>query len=159
MKKHWFIVANRSGMRVFEQRGLEPHAHLIETLDNPDGKLQVRELVSDQPGIAEASKLYGGSAVGNEQAPKRRIEDRFAHEIRDYLDSRAHAGAYDSLCVIAEHHLLGRIRDLLGSPSRERLTFSIAKDYGYLTDNEVIERLKPLLFEREPVAAVPQTAG
>jgi hypothetical protein len=61
--------------------------------------------------------------------------------------------------VIAEHHLLGRIRDLLGSPSRERLTFSIAKDYGYLTDNEVIERLKPLLFEREPVTAAPQTAG
>lgn len=152
MRKHWFIVANRSGMRVFEQRGLEPKAHLVQRIENPDGRLQVRELVSDQPGIAEASRLYGGSAVGNEQGPKRHIEDRFAHTITEYLDRHAHAGDFEALIVIAEHHLLGRIRDLLGAPSRERLFSSLAKDYGYLTDNQVIERLQPLLFEREPVA-------
>ena len=156
MQKHWFVVANRSGMRVFEQRGLEPKAHLVETIENPEGRLQVREIVSDQPGIAEASRLYGGSAVGNEQGPKRHIEERFAHKIRDYLDSHAHAGAYDSLVVLAEHHLLGRIRDLLGAPSRDRLVSSLAKDYGYLTDNQVIERLQPLLVEHEPVARAPQ---
>ena len=153
MKKHWYVVANRSGMRVFEQRGLEPKAHLIETIDNPEGRLQVRELVSDQPGIAEASKLFGGSAVGSEQAPKRHIEDTFAHKIRDYLDSRAHAGAYDSVIVIAEHHLLGRLRMLFGAPTRARLLETLPKDFGYLTDNQVVERLTPLMAEHEPVEA------
>lgn len=151
MKKHWFVVVNRSGMRVFEQRGLEPTAQLIERWENPEGRLQVREIVSDQPGIAEASKLYGGSAVGNEQSPKRQIADRFAHKITDYLDSRAHAGAFDSVVLIAEHHILGRMRELLGAPSRGRLVSSIAKDFGYLTDPEVVERLRPFLTVREPV--------
>lgn len=148
-KRHWYVVVNRAGMRVFEQPGIEPMVRKIDALDHPEGRLMVREIVSDQPGIAEAGPLHGGSALGKEDASKRHLEAVFARSVVAYLDAHAHAGDFDTLAIIAEAHLLGTLRGLLTGPASHKLRLSIKKDYGYLSDHAVGERLAEFLVTRE----------
>jgi protein required for attachment to host cells len=136
-------------MRVFEQPGIEPTVRLIETVDHPEGRLMVREIVSDQPGIAESGPLSRGSALGKEESPKRHIEDTFAHAIARFLDHHAHAGDFDTVAIVAEPHLLGRLRAVLGAPARARLRTTVKKDFGYLSDHAVAERLHELLVTKD----------
>lgn len=117
-------VADGSRLRLFRNRGAEPHVDLVE--------LKV-------PHLSAANSGSGGRhrSTGANPDRGRLAEDGFAAAVADYLRSEVLAGRVERLFVIADARSLGEIRRHLHKETAERLAGDLARNLTAATPAEI----------------------
>lgn len=123
----WIVVANRTGARIFETRGIGGELRLVMELDDPRGRLHDREFNSDRFG-----RSFGPGNLRHahepEEHPFERAAANFARRIADELSRARAAGRYDALMLVAEPKFLGILRASLDDPTQARFSGALEKD-------------------------------
>lgn len=152
MKKNWYLVAHRSGARVFEQSGVAPELVLVTSYDNPEGRMREGELNSDRGGKTPQTMGTGFNQFAPEHSQRDHLADQFSKVIATDLASKSREGKFDYLVLVAEPHLLGKLRERLDKNISEKVRATLSKDLAHVADREMSERLADVLFTREPVS-------
>jgi len=151
MSKHWYLVAERGGARVFEQEGVTSELKLVKRFENHLGTLKTSELVSDRQGRTE----FGGgghSAVGKEDTARKRVLQQFVGELSKFLEHEAQQHSYASLVLVAEAQVLGELRKGIGKVTLKLVRDGISKDFVHVADRDIASHLKDTLLSSEAIA-------
>ena len=149
--KHWYLIAQRAGARIFEQEGIKSELHLIRRFENPEGRLRTNELVSDRQGRSDSSGSAGHIAVGGDDAQRNHVLDTFAHKLGSFLESEAEHNSFMSLVLVAEPHVLGVLKSAMGTGTSRLLRDSLAKDLIHVSDHDMAAHLVGTLCVREAI--------
>jgi protein required for attachment to host cells len=129
MKPTWLLVANRSRARLFEvpRDGDDP----VEIADfaHPAGRAHERDLITEGTGrfYGKGEQQQGHSAVQNVEVSRAEAE-RFAEELRDYLEQARTHERFDKLWIMAGPQFLGVLRDKLTKGVEKEVEFDVDKD-------------------------------
>ena len=151
LKKHWYLVGHRAGARVFEQIGIKPELRLIHTFNNPEGRLQTRELVSDRQGRSNSSTMPGHTPVGSDDSPLEHVLHTFAKKIGKYLELELAKKSFDSIVIVAEPGVLGEIKKNIGNATADRLGEPVIRDLVHVSNYDMARQLQGHLCEREVI--------
>ena len=134
----WIVIANRISARIYCEK---PFQHII-TLKNPLGKERNRELRYDQPGFSHAK--FGGPSsthsLTGEKDPHEYATVEFAKEIRNYLKKESTQNNFDSLLIVAEPKMMGRMRNQLPKELISKCEW-ISKDLGHVPEGELLQAI------------------
>jgi len=151
MNKHWYLIGQLAGARIFEQDGISPVLRLVRRFENPEGLHKTSDIVTDRQGRSDSGNMAGHNAVGDPNIPQAHVLEKFAKEIGTFLDQEAKRNAYDSLVIVAEPHVLGELKKGLGKPSSILLRQVVTKDYVHVPDTDMASHIAGVLCQREEV--------
>jgi len=106
----WYLVAHRSGARVFEDRGDGDIPHCIQAFDRPEGRLKGREIESSRPGRLFSLSSSEKHAVGAHVDARDTLAQEFAKKLASLLHDSRSRQEFDRLVLVAEPRFLGRLR-------------------------------------------------
>lgn len=147
MSTKWIIVADRAGARLFRFDNRERELEQLRDIDHDDGRLRNRELDADRPGAATPGHGNGHGVMAREHDATERVATRFAGELADVLRDGRTRGGYDELVLVAPPAFLGRLRDALDDPTRDRVVATMDKDLTRIPKHELRPRLSDVLFQ------------
>jgi protein required for attachment to host cells len=140
----WVLVAHRGGARVLQVTQHGKPWRLIQEIDHPEGKLQDRNLGSDEPGRGFDS--HGGRhSFEAEQGPAARIAEQFAKRLAAILDDAFGHRRFARLALVAEPHFLGMLRASLKPETAAAVHVSVNKDLGHLDLHQLSAHLADVL--------------
>lgn len=128
---HWFVVASQKEARVFIKTSDRKQLRLLKSLTNPLGTVKRRELIRKKAGRGVKSiGRVGAVSYSNlkRNDPHDEAIIQFAKEISHFLESEKLKKNFDSLTVVAEPHLLGKIRTEMRDGLQSTVTDWIKKD-------------------------------
>lgn len=146
MEKIWVVAADSSRARLFQAE--KPVGPLREIRDfvNPGGRLQERELVSDEKGRTFTEG--GGDNTGGERrqtfeppSEKEHQARRFAREIIEEVEKLRGRGELNKLHVLAEPGFLGHLREHYSQPLRKCIGEEVTNRSTQRTPEEIRELL------------------
>lgn len=143
---HWYIVASQKEVRVFVKSLEKPQLKLLETLTNPLGGEKRRALVKKQAGKGVKSIGHLGAIYYSEPKrhdPHEEAVIQFAKKIAQFLKKEKLNKNFDSLSIIAEPHLLGKMRAEMSADLKSSVTKWIKKDLQKTPINKLVEFLLP----------------
>lgn len=128
---HWYVVASQKEARIFIKTKEKPPLKLLSTLPNPLGGEKRRDLIKKQAGKGVKSIGHLGSV--HYSKPKRHDPhedaiDQFVKQIVEFLEQEKLRRSFDSLSVVAEPHLLGKIRSAMREDLKVTVIHWIKKD-------------------------------
>ena len=146
MRRTWFVVAHRSGTRIFEPDAETRALGLVLQLDHPAGRKKATDFDSDRSGMAFSSMGGGGghrmSAVENAHEHAARS---FARSVADALRKGRIERQYDGLVLVAEARFLGMLREALDGPTAQKVDATVDKDLAKLSVHELPRHLTAVL--------------
>jgi protein required for attachment to host cells len=142
----WILIADASRARIFrDDRPTKPFT-LVDSLEHPESRARVRDLMSDAMGRKPAGMSRGGpdtlAAAGSSSARPGAAPDtdakaveaqKFARIVAEHLEKGLDQRAYDSLVVVAPPHFLGVLKQCLHHEVGKHVELYINKD---LTQHE-----------------------
>jgi protein required for attachment to host cells len=138
----WILVANRSGARLFENRGPGRDLTLIETIYHPEGMLQNREIETERRGRANQSS---GRMVHNTYDTNLDATDHlaevFAKHLAVHLDEARRKNAFSKLILVAEARFLGKLKGALSKQTDELIHMTLSKDLPTASASALLLRL------------------
>lgn len=140
----WVLVAHRGGARLFEVTPRGNPWRLVEEIDHPEGRLQDRNLGSDEPGRGFDSHGARHSFEA-EQGPAARIAQQFAKRLAATLDDAHGRRQFERLALVAEPHFLGLLRAALKPETAAAVHVSVNKDLGHLDMHQLSAHLADVL--------------
>ena len=149
MKKNWYVVADRSGARVYEQVGVDAKLALVSSLDNPEGKLREREFVADREGRTLQTGRTGFNQYSVSQTQVDNVAEHFAKRIA--LELKTKSANYDHVVLVAEPYFMGKLRAQLDPQTEKKVRGSLTKDLGHINDRDMEHHLSEVLLTREPL--------
>lgn len=106
----WILLVNRSEAKFFEcDLRTQGEVAFVEKIDNPKGRLRLKDIDSDRPGFARNHSWQGGR-LERQQNPKDRIMQMFAKKIVHRLEEQYRRGRFEELVIIAGPRFLGALR-------------------------------------------------
>src|SRR6266545_8352569 len=129
MKRTWLLVANRARARLFEvpREGDEP----VEIADfvHPQGRAHERDLVTEGQGryFGRGEQQQAHTVVPNVDVSRAESE-RFAEQLRDYLEQARTHERFGELWIMAGPAFLGILRDKLTKGVERELVLDVDKD-------------------------------
>jgi protein required for attachment to host cells len=145
----WLLAANRSRARLFEvpRDGEEP----VEIADfaHPQGRMHRRDLVTDGPG-----RFYGkgerdqGHSAGTEDDWPAHETQKFAEQIRDYLDHARTQDRFSELWIVAAPAFLGVLREKLTKGVERDVTLDIDKDWTTDSPRDILASARRMQARR-----------
>ena len=151
LKKHWYLVAHRSGARIFEQEGVKQELTLLHNFENHDGSLKVSELVSDRQGRSTGGNASNHTAVGSENKSSEHVLEVFTHKLAEFLEQEVQRSSFDSLVLVAEPHVLGGLKKTIGHSTAQRFRDPLIKDLVHVTNHDMMKHLKDALCIAEEI--------
>ncbi|MCR4269006.1 host attachment protein [Nitratireductor sp. ZSWI3] len=118
------LVANGEKLRLYRNKGLEPHIRLVEL---PEPKLDTHN---------RGSGGHHRSTTANPDE-KRLAEDNFAIAVAEYVNGEVLAGHIAALYVIADPRSLGEMRPHFHASTRQALVGELAKDLTHHSAGEL----------------------
>lgn len=144
MSGTWILVAHRGGARLFETEGAAGGLTLVQDVAHPEGRMQDRELGSDEPGRGFDS--HGSRhAFQQEQGPAARVTEQYAKHLAKLLDDGRVTHRYRKLVLVAEPHFMGLMRAALSSETASLVTAAINKDLGHVSVHELPSHLEGIV--------------
>lgn len=141
-KKTWIVVAHRGGAKIYQNSGIGKGIEMIEGLVNPAGMLKNQQIDSDKPGRTYASSVGGGRhSVEPEESAHEHALTTFVKVLGKKLDKEGLQGLYDELVVVAEPHMLGKLRGEFTKNVERRVRSSINRDLFHSPDSVLVEHL------------------
>ena len=132
--KTWIVVAHRGGARIVLDQ--EDKLRVIETIDNPDSAPSRRG--RDQPSSPDS---HGHRAPPPRESQREHAANAFASKLADKLLTHRNQRSYNELVLIAPPHFLGALRHALDDATANTVRGTLDKDFGRLTDHELLRRL------------------
>lgn len=154
----WVVVADRSQGKVFEWQPKRLQLYEMKTWQYLPGRRKGRELVSDQPGRVFNSMTFarGGHQTGaprhsysSEDDPTKHEALLFAKTIADWLEKRREIERNVEFVIIAEPHFMGYLTERLSKASRMRVKKKLKRDFHWVDENEIRDRVIRWLSGRE----------
>lgn len=144
--KTWIVVANRTGVKVFEYLNKNgSQVQFVTKIENPRGRLRAGDINADKPG--DWKSLLGAGTqltkLEKQQTPTERIAQEFAKKVTDFLESEQKLHKFNNLVLISDPHFLGRLRAAFSKELKRCVVKEVAKDLGTVTTQELQDRLWP----------------
>lgn len=144
----WVLVADGEKALFLINDGDETNLDLRVIRKDEQENLSTREQGADRPGSVRFSAGHDVSAM-NDTDWHDLAKERFAVDLADLLYSRAHAGRFDQLVIVAAPQILGVLRASMHSTVVDKVLIEIPK---HLT-NQPLDKI-----EKQVVAAVAEAA-
>ena len=141
----WYLVADGARARLFKTDRRDGDLEETDTYVNEKGRLRDRDFETDRAGRS----FKGGSrrtAMGDEDSPSEREEEKFAKRLADMLNDAHRDGEFEQLGIIAAPAALGRIREelddrvlgaIIGSSSKNLTEQSASQIRDHIADNVI----------------------
>lgn len=145
VQKIWVLVANRSSAKIYSSSRNIKTLKAIEEIQNPEGRLQDKDIYSDKQGrgfaeVGESRYAYDRTASG----PEKNAED-FASKLAERLKQAVSRGEFDGLFLVMEPQSLGLLRSRLDKAVESRVLHTVSKDFIPLDPQEQLEALKSVV--------------
>jgi len=133
VKDTWIVVANSTLARIFRLDKLQ----LIEmdSMINPEGRMQSKDLASDKPGIAFDGA--GRYAMNKAHTPKEAEIESFAKKVAEHIDHARASGQIDRVFIAANPGFLGLLRGSMTHASAGMIAHYIDKDITGMKPDEI----------------------
>jgi protein required for attachment to host cells len=133
MATTWIIAADSSRARVLQVADRERLVE-IESLLNPNGRLQDRELTTDAN-----PRLHGPGGLSAREEPSavEHTVEMFSKRIGDYLEKARTDHRYDRLYLVAPPKFLGLLRKELGREVEKLVFDEVPKDLSWFSPREL----------------------
>jgi protein required for attachment to host cells len=133
MATTWIVAADSSRARVLQVADRERLVE-IESLLNPDGRLQDRELTTDAN-----PRLHGpgGQSAREEPSAVEHTVEMFSKRIGDYLEKARTDHRYDRLYLVAPPKFLGMMRKELGKEVEKLVLEEVPKDLSWFSQRDL----------------------
>ena len=151
---HLFVVASQKEVRVFIQTSDKKQLRPLKSLVNPLAAIRKRDLIRKQAGRGMKSIGRVGSVGYSEPKrhdPHEEAINQFAKKISQFLESERHKLSFKSLAVVAEPHLLGKIRSEMSDELQRSVTNWIKKDLQKTSQKALAEFLHPKTKKSTPL--------
>jgi protein required for attachment to host cells len=137
MATTWIVAADESRARVLQVALPERKLEEIETMLNPEGRLQDREMQSDaEPRFH--GRAGGGPASDREaQGAVEHSAKMFAKELGRYLEKARVEHRFDELVLVAPPKFLGALRKELDKEVERLVVEELPKDLSWLNAREL----------------------
>ncbi|EMJ91895.1 host attachment protein [Leptospira alstonii] len=147
MKNKWVVVANRSEAKIFEYKGSRKGLELLESIENPKGRMKNRELILGSSGRGKHEKAQR-TAFDTEsvQEPKRRVAESFAGQISDVISQGRKSNRFLSLVLISEPGFLGMLLDKMDRKSQSMIFHKMGKDIPTMNNRAILSHLRGVLI-------------
>lgn len=134
MANTWIVAADASRARFLQVAGRERLVE-IESLLNPEGRMDDRELTSDaQPRFRGTA---GPGSDREETSAQEHATELFAKRVGEYLDKARTERRYDELVIVAPPKFLGALRGELGKEVEKLVVDELPKDLSWLNEREL----------------------
>ncbi|EMY77773.1 host cell attachment protein [Leptospira weilii serovar Ranarum str. ICFT] len=144
MKNKWVVVANRSEAKIFEYKGSHKGLKLLESIENPKGRMKNRELISGGGGKHEKAQRVAFD-TDSVQEPKRRVAESFAGQISDAISQGRKSNRFLSLVLISEPRFLGMLLDKMDRRSQSMIFHKMGKDITTTNHRVILSHLREIL--------------
>ncbi len=145
----WVLVLDRSSAQIFERTPRARKLRLIQDVPYGEGRLQGREIESDRPGrtfdSAFGNKAGSRHAYESHVSPQEQVAQYLVKKVARIIDGAKAEGMFGGLILVAEPHLLGAIRASLKKTTSKALLAEFSRDYAWLTESQLQERLESLV--------------
>jgi protein required for attachment to host cells len=150
MANTWVVAADSSRARFLQVAGRGQLVE-IESLLNPEGRMDDRELITDahprfngHGGVGKpAARSTGGPGSDRQEtSAQEHATDLFAKRVGNYLDKARTEHRYDELLLIAPPKFLGTLRKELGKEVEKLVADELPKDLSWLDIRELERYLK-----------------
>ena len=143
MKSYCVVVADNARARFFH---LGDGNNLVEVDDlvNPEGEAAGKEIYAENKSGRNSAPMQAGAHGYDDHRNGRRqqVEQRFAHQIADKAVNSAGRHQANQLLIVANDHLLGRLRNELKVPPTAKIQVKeVAKNLSKLKPSELHEHL------------------
>ncbi len=138
MKKKWVVVANRSEAKIFEYQGPNLGLKLLQTMENPEGRLRNSELVT---GSGQASR----SDFDFFHEPKTKVAAAFAGRLCDFVNLKRKKDSFSNFILVSEPGFMEMIMGKLDDKSREKIYHKMTKDIVHERESSLMDHLKSVL--------------
>jgi protein required for attachment to host cells len=145
MQKQLVVVAQKAGAKIFESLGGKSTPLLLESLDNPTGRMKDQEIMPGHLTEGHFTAHPGTSAVSAKKSPAEIEVDKFIKKLSDRIEILAQDNLYKSVALVAEPKTLGKIKEHLGAHAAKKLGTTIHKDIALLSEAEIKEHLAGLI--------------
>lgn len=127
--KVWTVVTDRTEAKIYESESNLAPLHFKERLDNPDGRLKERDLESDRPGVvSNASSGAHQNAYSSNDDAMEHVLDVFVKRISQHLREASLRGQFESLRIIADAQMLGKLRSSFDKSVADKVEISLSKN-------------------------------
>jgi protein required for attachment to host cells len=134
MATTWIVAADESRARMLQVTGRE-HLEEVDTLLNPEGRMNDRELTTDAH-----PRFRGTGGPGSDRQETSAVEHQvelFAKRVGERLESARQQGRYDQLVLVAPPKFLGALRKELHKEVEKLVAKELPKDLSWLNAREL----------------------
>lgn len=135
------VNANTNECKIYHYDKQSANLTLIKQMNDPNNKLNNRDLTADKEGHYKSSKTARGAYSPPTEAKEVEIIN-FAREIANDLNQRRHFNGFDRLILIAAPHMYGLINQHLDKQVISLMTNNLQKDLIFMKDHELLNFLK-----------------
>jgi protein required for attachment to host cells len=135
MATTWIVAADSSRARILQVAGRQ-RLDEVESMVNPEGRLQDRELTTDAN-----PRLHGPGGLSAREEPSAvdHAVELFSKRIGGYLEKARTDHRYDRLMLVAPPKFLGLMRKELGKEVEKLVLDEVPKDLAWLNAREIEE--------------------
>ncbi len=122
----WIVIASARKARILEKTAGNK-LHQIKIIHNPLGRVHNRAMTTDKPGMNRGKFLSGSGlhAMAKENSPHEDALKAFAKKLVDDLFYELEMKKVKHLTLIAEAHLLGKLKRLVEKKRNQRFRFKV----------------------------------
>jgi len=124
----WILIAHRVEARIYLCHRYDKKLILVETLNNPSGRLKNTDLDSDAPGHTKDRFGPGKHAMEPKHDSASQNQWDFSKTIAEFVESGRLDSKFQSLILVAGADMLGDLRKNLGEQSAKLILASYSKD-------------------------------
>jgi protein required for attachment to host cells len=122
---HWFVLASEKEVRIFIRNSEKTHLQLLKTITNPVTVEKRRSLIHQAARHSTQASL------------------QIAKEIVHFLKSEKRQKHFDALTIVAEAHLLGKIRAEMEPSLKHSVVRWLNKDLQNFPEQDLAHFLLP----------------
>jgi len=140
--KNWVLVAAQGGAKIYSVSNREKDLHLLEQVDNQEGRLKKGEIVSDHSGSAAHSRFSGSAHFDKLESAKDHLNQVFAQRIMHKLDQARKENLFQKLIIVADPGFGPFLKHSMGAELEKTIFEFIPKNYLSLSISELGQNLK-----------------
>lgn len=138
------VVASRTRTRFLHFMGPGKDFDLVDTLENPDGRLKNQDIDTSQGGAASTSSA-GRHGMEVQVEPTEVVAKKFATEVAKTLNSKRQTDKPDRIVLSAEPGFLGMLRGSLDGETEKLVNGSVTKDLDSIEVRDLKKHFEEVL--------------
>jgi protein required for attachment to host cells len=143
MATTWIVAADSSRARILQVAGRE-RLDEIESMLNPEGRMNDRELTTDgnprlhgPGGIQGSGRSSAANSAREEPSAVEHAVEMFSKRVGEYLEKARTDHRYDQLVLVAPPKFLGLMRKELGKEVEKLVLDQVPKDLSWFNEREL----------------------